>query len=409
MKARGLHSGYKGDDRMKEHRREIVILFVILFLVMVGFGIVIPTIPYFVVHLGGSPTILGFFMASYSLMQFIFAPIWGNLSDRIGRRPVILIGLGGYGLTFILFGFSNQLWMIFLVRILSGIISSATLPTAMAYVADITEGNERSKGMGLMGAAMGLGMIVGPAIGGLLGHHGFALPFFVAGSLAILTWPFALIMLPESLSNEQHAAKPTRQRISWNVLQDPLLVLFALGFVITFAMAMFEATLALFAAAKISGFGTREMGILFAILGVFGVIVQGGLIGRMSKRFGEKNLIVVGLLCAIAGMLLLLTASNIIMMTIMAVIFNTGVSIINPLASSLVSQNSNDGQGAAMGIMQSANSLGRIIGPIMGGILFDMQINIPYLAGAFILLLFMLVTANKLSRYMKTSPTPVES
>jgi len=394
---------------MKEHRREIAILFVILFLVMVGFGIIIPTIPYFVVHLGGSPTILGFFMASYSLMQFIFAPIWGSLSDRIGRRPVILMGLGGYGLTFILFGFSNQLWMIFLVRILSGTISSATLPTAMAYVADITEGNERSKGMGLMGAAMGLGMIVGPAIGGLLGHHGFALPFFVAGGLAILTWPFALMILPESLPKEQRAVKPTRQRISWNVLQDPLLVLFALAFVITFAMAMFEATLALFAAAKINGFGTREMGILFAIVGVFGVIVQGGLIGRMSKRFGEKNLIVVGLLCSIAGMLLLLTASNIIMMTIMAVIFNTGVSIINPIASSLVSQNSSDGQGVALGIMQSANSLGRIIGPIMGGILFDMQINIPYLAGAFILLLFMLVTANKLSRYMKTSPTPVES
>ncbi|HZK86442.1 MAG TPA: MFS transporter, partial [Syntrophomonas sp.] len=263
--------------------------------------------------------------------------------------------------------------------------------------------------MGLMGAAMGLGMIVGPAIGGLLGHHGFALPFFVAGGLAILTWPFALMILPESLPKEQRAVKPTRQRISWNVLQDPLLVLFALAFVITFAMAMFEATLALFAAAKINGFGTREMGILFAILGVFGVIVQGGLIGRMSKRFGEKNLIVVGLLCSIAGMLLLLTASNIIMMTIMAVIFNTGVSIINPIASSLVSQNSSDGQGAALGIMQSANSLGRIIGPIMGGILFDMQINFPYLAGAFILLLFMLVTANKLSRYMKTSPTPVES
>ena len=132
---------------------------------MAGFGIIIPVIPYFFRQLGGSSTALGFFMASYSIMQFIFAPIWGRLSDRIGRRPVLLIGLGGYGLTFILFGFANHLWMLFVIRIISGIISSATLPTAMAYIADITEESERSKGMGMMGAAMGMGMIFGPAIG----------------------------------------------------------------------------------------------------------------------------------------------------------------------------------------------------------------------------------------------------
>ncbi|PHJ38254.1 hypothetical protein P378_10505 [Desulforamulus profundi] len=138
---------------MRKNTTAIAILFIILFLVMVGFGIVIPIMPFFITHLGGGPTILGLFMASYSLMQFFFSPFWGRLSDRIGRRPVILIGLSGYAITFILFGFANNLWIMFAVRILSGIISSATLPTAMAYIADSTGESERSRGMGMMGAA----------------------------------------------------------------------------------------------------------------------------------------------------------------------------------------------------------------------------------------------------------------
>ena len=171
---------------MTNNKHAIGVLFIILFLVMAGFGIVIPNIPYFIEALGGNSTVMGLFMASYSVMQFIFAPLWGRLSDRIGRRPVLLIGLGGYAITFFLFGFVSSLWMLFAIRILAGMISSATLPTAMAYIADITEEDERSKGMGMMGAAMGLGMILGPALGGLLGHQDFSLPFFAAGGLAFL-------------------------------------------------------------------------------------------------------------------------------------------------------------------------------------------------------------------------------
>lgn len=168
---------------MKQNFRSFAVLFMILFLAMMGFGIIISILPFLVTDLGGTPTMLGLFMASYSLMQFLFAPLWGRTSDRIGRRPIILLGLGGFAITFLLFGLATKLWMLFVIRILTGIISSAMLPTAMAYIADITEGDERSKGMGLMGAAMGLGMIFGPAIGGWLGHNGFVLPFFAAGGI----------------------------------------------------------------------------------------------------------------------------------------------------------------------------------------------------------------------------------
>jgi multidrug resistance protein len=176
----------------------VAILIIIQFLVMVGFGIVIPILPFFVQNLGGGAMAVGLFMSAYSVMQFFFAPMWGRLSDRIGRRPVLLIGLCGYGLTFIAFGLVDKIYLLIAIRALSGMVSSATLPTTMAYLADVTEGSERSRGMGLLGAAAGMGMIFGPALGGWLGHYSFSLPFFTAGGLALLLIPFTFRALPES-------------------------------------------------------------------------------------------------------------------------------------------------------------------------------------------------------------------
>ncbi len=383
---------------MKSNTRAIAVLFAILFLVMMGFGIVIPIMPFFVTDLGGGPTVLGLFMASYSLMQFFFAPFWGRLSDRIGRRPVLLIGLLGYGFTFILFGFASKLWMIFAIRILSGIISSATLPTAMAYIADTTEGNERSKGMGLMGAAMGMGMIFGPAIGGWLGHHGFALPFFAAGALCLLTFPFAFFFLSESLKEKTIGNTRFNFKLSMDTIRHPLFLLFTLAFISNFTMAMFETTFALFAAAKI-GFGPRELGILFAVLGVVGVIVQGSLIGRLVKRFGDINLIKGGLFIAAVGMLSILDAHSMFFMLVTTSVFYVGISLISPSLSTLVTKNSLDGQGVSLGLMQSFGSLGRIIGPVTGGILYGANISIPYFSGAAFLLLILGIAGKRINKY----------
>lgn len=185
----------------KQIVRPVIILFTVQFLVMIGFGIVIPILPFLFTGLGGGALSLGIFMASYSIMQFFFAPFWGRLSDRIGRRPVLLIGLGGYGLTFFLFGIAGNIPLLIAFRALSGMISSATLPTVMAYLSDITEGADRSKSMGMIGAAAGLGMIFGPVLGGWIGDYNISLPFFVAGGLALLVLPFAWALLPETLKN----------------------------------------------------------------------------------------------------------------------------------------------------------------------------------------------------------------
>lgn len=369
---------------MKNHRREIIILFFSLFLVMVGFGIIIPILPFFVTRLNGNATALGFLMASYSLMQFFFAPFWGRLSDRIGRRPVLLIGLSGYGITFILFGLSTQLWMLFSARILSGMISSATLPTAMAYISDITASKDRAGGMGIMGAAMGLGMVFGPALGGWLGHYGFSLPFFVAGGLAILTLPFAWFFLTESLKEPGISTREGR-RLSLEIFKNPQSPLFIVAFVVSFSMTIFESTFALFAAARV-GFGPREMGLLFTILGVLGVIIQAGMIGRLVNRFGDAMVITAGIVISVIGFLLILFAPNAALIFVFTGIFSVGNSLLRPSISTLVTKTAREEeQGSAVGIMQSFDSLGRILGPVTGGIVFDFNINFPYLLGVMVL------------------------
>ncbi len=376
----------------------MVVLLIIQFLVMVGFGIVIPILPFFVGKLGGGAFALGIFMSAYSIMQFFFAPMWGKLSDRIGRRPVILIGLTGYGLTFLMFGMVNNLYLLIGIRALSGMVSSATLPTSMAYLADITEGVDRSKAMGMIGAAMGLGMIFGPAIGGWLGHYGFSLPFFVAGGLALLLLPFTLAFLPESLKHKTEVVRRATPLLTLKVLKDPLVTLFAINFVLNFTMSMFETTFAMLAAAKV-GFGPRDMGITFAIFGIFAVIVQGGLIGPLTKKFGDAKLVKAGaVLCAVGLILIILSADygNIIFLVMSTVVFMVGHSLMVPTSSSLVTKQSTKGQGASLGLFASFASLGRIIGPVAGGALYGISMNLPYVTGAAFLVFIVLFAGGKL-------------
>lgn len=388
----------------RKYARPMIILLIIQFLVMVGFGIVIPILPFLVEKLGGNAISLGLFMSAYSIMQFFFAPFWGRLSDRIGRRPVILIGVSGYGLTFFLFGLIHHLWLLIAVRALSGMISSATLPTAMAYMADITEGADRSKSMGMVGAAMGLGMIFGPALGGWSGHYSFSLPFFIAGTLALAILPFAWFFLPETLKkSNSHEAKKA-PRLGFGVVKDPLFTLFAFNFVLSFTMAMFETTFALLAAAKV-GFGPKEMGTTFTVLGVFAVIVQGGLIGKLVKRFGDANLVKTGAYFCALGLILILLAPSTVPLVLATILFMIGNSLMGPTSSSLVTKQGNQGQGASLGLFQSFGSLGRILGPVTGGALFGWYMGMPYITGAVLLVGIVLLAGKKLKVYGNV-PTP---
>ncbi|SPF35360.1 Major Facilitator Superfamily protein [Candidatus Desulfosporosinus infrequens] len=381
----------------------LAILLIIQFLVMVGFGIVIPILPFFVGKLGGSALSLGIFMSVYSFMQFVFAPIWGRLSDRIGRRPVLLIGLGGYGVTFLMFGMINNLYLLIGLRALAGMVSSATLPTAMAYLSDITEGADRSKRMGMLGATMGLGMVFGPALGGWLGHYSFSLPFFVAGGLALLLLPITWTFLPESLQRPiSDVPGRRRPRLTLEVIKDPLFALFAFNFVISFSMSMFESTFAFFSAAKV-GFGPEQMGMTFAILGIFAVIVQGGLIGPLVKKFGEARLVNSGAILSSCGLILIILAGNAVLLVMATVVFMVGNSLMTPTSSSLVTKQKSRGQGASLGYFQSFASLGRVFGPVTGGALYRIGMGLPYITGATFLVSIVVLAGRKLDARTRTS------
>lgn len=196
---------------MLETKRALPILFAVMFFVMVGFGIIIPVLPFYAENIGATPTQLGLLMAVYSLMQLIFAPMWGRISDRIGRKPVIMIGISGLAISFFLMGLSSQLWMLFAARIIGGFLSSANMPTVMAYVADITTPEDRGKGMGVVGAAVGLGFVFGPAIGGIFSKISLNMPFYIAGVSSLLTFLLVLFLLKESLTIENRSNQATKK------------------------------------------------------------------------------------------------------------------------------------------------------------------------------------------------------
>ena len=188
---------------MDKNRKNITILFFTLVVVMMGFGMVIPILPFYIEAFGASGGELGALMSTYAVMQFIFSPIWGGISDRYGRKPVLMVGVLGFAISQLFFGLSTQLWMLFAARIMAGVLSSATLPTALAYIGDSTGERERGGGMGLMGAAMGIGMVIGPGIAGLLAEGALSTPFFLAAGLSILALLLVWAFLPESLAPEE--------------------------------------------------------------------------------------------------------------------------------------------------------------------------------------------------------------
>jgi len=280
----------------QSNRRQLIVLFSMMFIVMVGFGIIMPILPFYAENMGATATHLGLLFALYSILQFVLAPYWGRLSDRIGRRPVILIGLVGFALSFILFGLANRLWELFAARALGGALSSAVLPTTMAYVADVTNEEQRGGGMGLMGASMGMGMIFGPAIGGYAGAVSMSLPFFVAAAIALAIALVGFFLLEESLTEEDKAraraqttaGQPGQWAAVWEALLSPIGFILLLGFLVSFAAANIEGTFALFAERSL-GFGASEMGTVFVGLGIVMVVTQGLLVGPFINRWGEER------------------------------------------------------------------------------------------------------------------------
>lgn len=417
----------------EEQRTAKIILAASLVIVMLGFGIAIPLMPFYIIHFNASGSALGLMMSLYSLMQFLFAPMWGRLSDRIGRKPVLLIGIGGYFLAFILQGLSQDLFQFTLSRTLAGILSSATLPTAMAYIVDITPLEDRSKGVGLMGAAMGVGMIFGPMLGGILTGLtlpltqwltpllqvttdvstgkliNLSIPFFASSLLALMAVPFILAFLPESLHSEnrnrvQSTKRQSFLKLLFAGLKGPSGFLLALAFLLAFALANMESVLALYGGQHFS-MGPSEIGLLMGGMGIISVIEQGLVIGPLSRRFGEARIIQGGLLIGIAGFLgmALFTVKSGLIGS--ALVFNIGNVLLAPSVTSLISKRAQSGQGAAMGMNNSFQALGRGIGPLWAGFAYDMSTTLSFWSGALVQLIALLFTIKFFDTYFSALPT----
>ncbi len=369
-------------------RGNTLILFFTLVVVMLGFGIIIPLMGTYVDSFGASGRQMGLLTASFAAMQFIFAPMWGSLSDRYGRKKILVIGVLGFGLSQLLFGLATELWMLFAARSLAGILSSATGPTAMAYISDSTTKENRGGGMGIMGAAMGVGMTLGPGVGGLLARKSLSTPFFVAAGLAVVAVILIAAVLPESLPAERRdrrrAVRGPQFREMWGALTGPNAILFVMAFLVSFALTNYEGVFSLYALERF-GYGPQRVATIMMMTGVGGAVMQGLLTGPLTRRWGEATIIRVSLLATAAGFVAMTLATGYWGVAVTTLFFILSNSMLRPAVASLTSQRTEGGQGVAMGLNNSFMSLGRVVGPILAGSLLDVRLTLPFLSGAVIM------------------------
>ena len=393
------------------NKYNIGVLFFVMVVIMIGFGGIIPILPFYVESLGASATELGILTAIYSVMQFIFAPIWGTLSDRFGRKPILVIGLLGNALSMFLFGLSNQMWMLYLTRASAGILSSATMPTAMAIVGDTTEPENRSGGMGALGAAMGIGMILGPGMGGLLADISLSTPFFVAAAFSLVGVALVLFTMPESLAEENRVrdnkVRGPQFSVLWKALWGPIGFFLVLAFIVSFGLTNFEGIFSLYAQHRYN-YNPQQVGLIMSVVGIVSAAMQGLLTGPLTKRFGESNLIKFSLISSAIAFVLMLMPRAMLGVYLAVGYFVFSNAMLRPAISSIISRNAESGQGVAMGLNNSFMSLGRIIGPIWAGTMFDMNISWPFISGGvvmFVLFIISLVWMRGKTKGNKQRPT----
>ena len=359
--------------------RRLVLIMLMLVTIFIGFGLVIPVLPVLVQETGAAPYHLGLLLTIYAFFSFILSPVWGGLSERYGRRPIIMLGTLGYAVSFFLFGIAtDKLWLMYVSRILGGSFSGAATSVAMAYVADITSEAERNKGMGLAGMSIGLGFIIGPAVGGLLSLIDLSFPFFVASALALLMTVFVYTMLGETLTPEARQQRGQQPKVSrWQAFTGALKYLYVVAFVGSFGLAGLEATLQYFEMVKIQATPV-QIGMILLISGVVGAFIQGGLV-RKVRSGQEVRIIGLGLVVSAVGLVLILFSSNFWTATLFVVIFGAGNTLIRPLVTSLATKQANVGHGISTGLVTSMDNLGRMIGPLVATSLYSANIHLPFL------------------------------
>lgn len=384
-----MHSDKKNDKNSEKYKMHMALglMFLTVFIDLIGFGIIIPVLPLYAKQFGADGLTVGLLLMSYSLMQFFFAPMWGRLSDKIGRRPVLLISLTASAIGYCIWGFSGSLMMLFLSRIVAG-FGNANLAVAQAYVSDVTPEEYRAQGMGMIGAAFGLGFVLGPAIGGISSHFGVHpnILGFIAAFFSLADVVFTAFVLPEPEKRKGKAHDPFSLGTGFyfkTIGNQRLTLSLLIMFVATFAFANMETTLVLLTD-KYFGFNMAQNSYLFIYIGVVMVIVQGYLIRKLGKKYPDAPLISIGTALVAGGLLLTPITHSLWVLCAALALLATGSGITTPSNSSLLSKLApKEEVGGVMGVGQSLSTLGRILGPVCGGLLWDhMGAISPYVFGA---------------------------
>ena len=389
-----------------KNKPALSLIFLTVFIDLLGFGILIPILPTFatkVLHV--DELAIGIAIAIYSLVQFFFNPIFGELSDKHGRKPMIVISLFINAIGYVIFAFTSSFLLLIISRIVAG-IGGSSIGVAQAYIADITTKENRSKGMGLIGAAFGLGFVFGPLIGGLLSKYGYMVTGFASGGFSILAFVLTLLLLPESLKQKN---KQIRKRKLFDVnsfkkvfSKPSLAILVVLFFILTFSVANIYGTFALLGY-KVYGFTDLQNGYMYGIIGLMSAIVQGGLLNYISKYVNDKKLIIFGSLFMIVGLGLMPYGGSFFWLAIIVTVLSFGTGTLQPTLLSMISKvTSESEQGVTLGINQSLSAFARMLGPLWGGFAFEfLGYQFPFLTGALFTLLILLISIFYLPKILR--------
>jgi DHA1 family tetracycline resistance protein-like MFS transporter len=359
----------------------LIPIFLIVSVDVLGLTIILPLLPFYAEHFGASPAVVGLLVSSYAFCQLIAGPLLGRISDRVGRRPLLLVSQMGTFIGFLILAYANALWMVFLSRIIDG-LTAGNLSLAQAYISDVTKPEERAKSFALIGIAFGMGFLIGPGISGFLAQFSFQYPIFVAAALSFTSILCTYFLLPSS--KPEHAEEAAGRRLTifdWRnylrYFREPALAhLLWQFFAFAFAFSTFMSGFALFAERRFTWnghkFGPREVGYVYAYVGFLGIVLQGGLIGRLVKKMGEEALIRAGFLIGAIGMAALAFTYGIPLLLVVSALASIGLGVLRPAITSLITQKApSSEQGTVLGLNQSLNSISQIVAPFLGGLLID--------------------------------------
>ncbi|AZH28266.1 MFS transporter [Paenibacillus sp. M-152] len=383
----------------KSAKFPLFILMLNLFIALLGQGMVIPILPEYLKQFNAAGAAAGYLIAAFGAAQFIFSPLGGQLSDRYGRKLMIIIGLFLTVISDLMFAVSTTLPLLYIARFIGGIGIGLMVPSNMAYVADITTPETRAKGMGYLGASMNLGMVLGPGLGGMIAEFGIRVPYFFAGGLGLVATLLSLYM-PETLPKEQRKSvdqwvrrEPIRKQIL-NSFRTSYFRYLLLILIMTLGLMNYETVYALFVERKY-GFDATKISMIITVGAIIGIVVQVWLLDYLIKRLGEMKLIRLSLIMTAIALLFMLIKINLGYLLVVSALFFAFNAFLRPTVSTMIANSAGDRQGYAAGLNTTYTSLGNILGPILAGLLFDKHIQIPYIFGALILASALFLTFQK--------------